>query len=88
MILSDIGQYVQQHQQVTLNQISQHFNVQPDAVRGMLEIWINKGKIFQQMATPSCGSTCQQCDTASTEIYVWGKQDRHSPVDYCQTRHQ
>lgn len=72
MILSDIGRYVQEHHQVSLKQIAVHFNAQPDAVRGMLEIWVNKGKISRQMATASCGSTCQQCDTGNTEIYVWG----------------
>jgi len=72
MILSDISRYVQEHQQVTLSQIALHFNAQPDAVRGMLDIWVRKGKISRQQATSSCGSSCHQCDTASTEIYTWG----------------
>jgi hypothetical protein len=83
MILSDIGRYVQAHHQVTLNQIAVHFNAQPDAVRGMLEIWVNKGKISRQMATTSCGSTCQQCDTALTEIYIWGATTGGLYVDRC-----
>ena len=72
MILSEIGRYVQEHQQVTLNQIALHCEAQPEAVRGMLDIWIKKGKITRQQATASCGSTCQQCDSSSTEIYIWG----------------
>jgi len=84
MILSDIGRYVQEHQQVSLNQIALHFNAQPEAVRGMLDIWVRKGKIVRQQATASCGSTCQQCDTASTEIYIWGEAVAQQPVSHCQ----
>ena len=87
MILADIGRYVQEHQQVTLNQIALHFNAQPDAVRGMLKIWVNKGKISRQMATASCGSSCQQCDTASTEIYIWGMATDQVPTEQCPTQY-
>lgn len=84
MILADIGHYVRERQQVTLSQIAQHFGAQPDAVRGMLEIWIGKGKISRQLATASCGSTCQQCDTNSTEIYIWDAKNSPLYVEQCQ----
>jgi hypothetical protein len=83
MILSDIGHYVKEHQQVTLSQIALHFNAKPDAVRGILDIWVRKGKISRQSATASCGSTCQQCDIASTEIYIWGSAVDESYADQC-----
>jgi len=82
MILSDIGRYVQEQKQVTLSQVALHFNAQPDAVRGMLDIWVKKGKITRQQATASCGSTCQQCDTDSTEIYIWGQ--INTQIEQCQ----
>jgi len=71
MILSDIRNYMQQHGQVSLADIALHFDVEPDAVRGMLDIWIRKGKVHRRSATSSCGTSCSQCDTAATEIYVW-----------------
>ena len=83
MILSDIGHYVKEHQQVTLSQIALHFNAKPDAVRGILDIWVKKGKISRQSATASCGSTCQQCDTASTEIYIWGTTSDNAHSNQC-----
>jgi len=85
MILSDIGHYVQEHRQVTLSQISLHFNAQPDAVRGMLETWIKKGKISRQMATASCGETCQQCDAVHTEIYSWNTGLEVTLIERCPT---
>ncbi|MCW8963725.1 MAG: FeoC-like transcriptional regulator [Gammaproteobacteria bacterium] len=86
MILSDIGSYVQERRQVTLNQIAYHFNAQPDAMRGMLEVWIRKGKISRQMATASCGESCQQCGTADTEIYIWGLATDQFSTGQCPTQ--
>lgn len=72
MILADIRDYLRQRGQATLSDIALHFDADPDAVRGMLEIWVRKGKVRKQLATQSCGSSCSQCDPARTEIYSWG----------------
>lgn len=66
---------MQQHGQVSLSDIALHFDIEPDAVRGMLDIWIKKGKVHRRSATSSCGTSCSQCDTAATEIYVWESSD-------------
>lgn len=71
MILSDIRKYLQDRGQSSLADIAVHFDVEPDAVRGMLDIWIKKGNLSRRSATTSCGTSCSQCDTAATEIYVW-----------------
>lgn len=72
MILSDIRNYIQKRGQVSLADIAQHFDSEPDALRGMLDIWIRKGMVCRCSATRCCGTKCSQCDTATTEIYVWG----------------
>lgn len=71
MILSEVGNYVKSRQRVSLEDISRHFNAQSDAARAMLDLWIKKGRIQRHTATTSCGSSCQQCSPASTEIYIW-----------------
>ena len=71
MILSDIGKYLQDRGQSSLADIALHFDIEPEAARGMLDIWIRKGKLQRRSATSSCGTSCSQCDTAATEIYVW-----------------
>jgi putative ferrous iron transport protein C len=80
MILADIRDYLERRGQATLADIALHFDAEPDAVRGMLDIWIRKGKVHKKMATASCGSSCSQCDSAATEIYVWGQQQAIKPV--------
>ena len=71
MILSDIKHYLQQRGQATLADISTHFETSADAMRGMPETWVRKGRINRHLANASCGSSCSKCNPASTEIYEW-----------------
>jgi len=80
MILSDIKRYLQQRQQATLADIALHFDIEPDAARGMLEQWIRKGKVERHSAQASCGSSCTKCDPASTELYLWCDGSKHPPA--------
>ncbi|VAW50160.1 hypothetical protein MNBD_GAMMA06-1711 [hydrothermal vent metagenome] len=71
MILSQVRDYLKKRGQCTLSDIALHFDTDANAVRGMLEIWIKKGKVEKQSATASCGTSCQSCDPAATEVYTW-----------------
>jgi len=71
MILSNIRDYLKQRGQCTLSDIALHFDTDADAVRGMLEVWIRKGKVKKRSATDSCGTSCQSCDPAAIEVYSW-----------------
>jgi hypothetical protein len=71
MILADIRDYLKQRGFCTLSDIALHFDSNADAVRGMLEVWIRKGKVEKRLATDSCGTSCQSCDPATTEVYCW-----------------
>lgn len=86
MILSDIKRYLMERQCATLSDIALHFDSEPDAVRGMLEHWVRKGKVRKSLVTASCGSSCDKCDTATTELYEWitaGSSDKHEqPVTF------
>lgn len=77
MILSNIRDYLKQRGQCTLSDIALHFDTDADAVRGMLEVWIRKGKVQKRSATDSCGTSCQSCDPAATEVYSWREDDDH-----------
>jgi hypothetical protein len=72
-MLSDIRTYLQERGQASLSDIARHLDVTPEVARGMLELWLKKGRVHRMAATPSCGSSCSQCDPSTTEIYVWGK---------------
>jgi predicted ArsR family transcriptional regulator len=70
MILSDLKHYLAQHGQVTLRDIATHFDVEPDAMRGMLSPWMHKGKVRKVPPRPMCAGCCQ-CDPAFIEVYEW-----------------
>lgn len=76
MILSDLRDYLRQRGQASLQDMALHFDADPEALRGMLEHWIRKGKVTRQTAKASCGDSCTQCDPATVEIYVWGRQQQ------------
>ena len=71
MILSHIRHYLEQRGQATLFDIANHFNSDQDAVRGMLETWVRKGKVRRHLANSACGSSCTKCTPGTTEIYEW-----------------
>lgn len=71
MILSDLRNYMQEKRRVTLNDLVLHFKVDANALRGMLNKWINKGKVKQSPVGTNCGTSCCKCDPLLTEIYEW-----------------
>ncbi len=71
MILSRIRNYLQEKQRVTLNDLVIHFNIDANALRGMLGKWISKGKVRQLPVNASCGTGCCKCDPTLTELYEW-----------------
>lgn len=71
MILSELKSYLQQQKRVSLNDLAIHFDIDADALRGMLGKWIGKGKVRQLPLNSSCGSSCCKCDPALTELYEW-----------------
>lgn len=71
MILSDLRSYIKEQRRIALADLVAHFNIEADALRGMLDKWIGKGKIRKLPLTSSCGTSCCQCDSALTEIYEW-----------------
>ena len=73
MILSEVRDYLKQRGQCSLSDIALHFDTNADAVRGMLDVWIRKGKVKKSSATASCGTKCQSCDPAATEVYIWSE---------------
>ena len=71
MILSDLRVYLRQQRRIALADLVLHFNMDADALRGMLNLWISKGKVRKLPLSASCGTSCCQCDATLTEIYEW-----------------
>ena len=70
MILTELKSYLIKNNRATLTDISHHFDIAPDAVKGMLEHWIRKGKV-RQIEGSVCNKGCCQCNPANLEIYEW-----------------
>lgn len=71
MILSDIKKYLVQRKVATLGDVAVHFDIQPDAIRGMMEHWIQKGKVMKHNGQGTCSKGCGKCDSSHIEMYEW-----------------
>lgn len=74
MILSELKAFVKQRGEVSLTDIVNHFDSDPEAVRGMLEFWINKGKLKRIEAPEPCKDSCNCHLTEAGERYRWNPQ--------------
>jgi hypothetical protein len=71
MILSDIKRYFAERRMASLADLSVHFGVEPDAMRGMLEQWIRKGRLNKLPQGVACQGCCEACNSDKLEIYQW-----------------
>ncbi|AKH20145.1 FeoC-like transcriptional regulator [Sedimenticola thiotaurini] len=71
MILSELRDYLKTNQRAALIDLSHRFDADPDALRGMLDKWVAKGKVEKLPQGSPCGGGCCKCDPATTEIYEW-----------------
>ena len=84
MILADIKTYLRQRGQASLADLVLHFDSEPEALRGMLDLWVRKGRVRKVQLGGSCGG-CSECDPMAGETYQWSGDDA-VPVlgDRCQ----
>ncbi len=71
MVLSEIKVYLRKNRRVMLADIATHFDLEPDALRGMLQKWVSKGKVRKLAADTGCSTGCCKCDPATLEFYEW-----------------
>lgn len=71
MILSELRDYLRTRRRVALIDMSLHFGIDADALRGMLARWIAKGQVERLPVGTVCGKSCCHCDPRTTEIYAW-----------------
>jgi putative ferrous iron transport protein C len=72
MILSEIKRYLQERKHATLSDLAIHFDTEPEAMRGMLEQWIKKGRVSKFQTRTACKRGCSSCGCdAAPEVYSW-----------------
>jgi predicted ArsR family transcriptional regulator len=73
MVLSELRDYLVSSRRAALLDMAHRFDTNPDALRGMLEKLITKGRVRKMPAPEGCG----KCDGALMETYEWTG-DSHS----------
>ena len=71
MILAELRDYLKEHRRANLMDMAHRFDIDPDALRGMLQKWILKGQVVRLLPLGSCHSGCGKCDRALAEVYEW-----------------
>ncbi|MBN2906600.1 MAG: hypothetical protein JXJ18_07825 [Rhodobacteraceae bacterium] len=79
MLLSEIRSYCAQAGRVSLEQLSDRFDADPEAVRGMMDVLVNKGMVCcLTNPDPTCGKACSGCTMGcaslglmSDAVYEW-----------------
>ncbi len=75
MILNEIRQFLDQQGRASLEEIAHHVKADPGAVKGMLELWVRKGRVKKLSVSDLCGG-CKRCETV--DFYV--SEDRNGVV--------
>jgi hypothetical protein len=70
MLLTEVKGYLAARGRASLDDLATHFTVAPDAMRGLMDTWIAKGRARRVSDQLPCG-TCGKCESATTEIYEW-----------------
>jgi putative ferrous iron transport protein C len=70
MILSNIRGYLQANGNASLQNLANRFDIDPDALRGMLGQWVARGRVVCERPSGQCDGCCK-CDPSALEVYRW-----------------
>jgi len=71
MILSQVRDYLAKHKQAPLMDMAYRFEMEPEALRGMLNILERKGRIRQLPLDQACSDGCAKCAPQANLVYEW-----------------
>lgn len=69
MILFEIKNYISDKQRVSLQELSWHFQRDPELMQCMVSHWVRKGVITEAEKPAGCGTRCSQCQSEETIVY-------------------
>jgi putative ferrous iron transport protein C len=69
MIVSELHRYLAERRRAPLAEVAHRFEVDVDALRGMLALLERKGRV-RRLTPGACKSSgCTKCDPAAMEVY-------------------
>jgi putative ferrous iron transport protein C len=70
-MMADLKAYLSSHGRAPMAELVNHLHADPDAIRGMLDLYIRKGRVKRlESELGDCGG-CAKCDAFQLEIYEW-----------------
>lgn len=74
MLYQKLKDYIIEHPNVSLGELSSKFGLPSDQIQSLLMVWIEKGSLKKntpniECKTGSCG--CVKCAFSSFETYIW-----------------
>ena len=70
-MLIKLKKHLQNEGVVNMQDLNRRFSSDPEALRQMLGVWMQKGKVREIQRSDACGDKCQRCDPLLTELYEW-----------------
>lgn len=71
MILTQVRDYLKQKGQTPLRDMALEFGMDQEALRPIIEQWVEKGKVVKLPQGTSCGGGCNSCAPETIELYQW-----------------
>jgi hypothetical protein len=72
MILADLKAYLIEHRRADLTDLSARFEIDCEALRGMLDAWVARGRVRRLNSSgPNTCNTCCGCELTAPEVYEW-----------------
>lgn len=72
-MLLQLRDYLVKEQVASLEQIARFFQVDTTALEPMLDVWISRGVIHQEVKKVACGTACTGCDYPPAIYYCYLK---------------
>lgn len=70
-MLIELMRTLQQHHRSSSIDLAHALDSTPEAVEGMLERLVLKGKVKRLPAGTACGGGCNKCDITQVKLYEW-----------------
>ena len=80
MILIEIQRYLSEQGRVSLAQMELHFRIDADALRGIIEQLVRKGRV-RKLPIPEHCHGCTECSTECIQFYEWASSSPDIALD-------
>ncbi|MCE0495005.1 FeoC-like transcriptional regulator [Vibrio salinus] len=70
MSLSELRDYAAERGDITLKELSVHFNLSPGHIQNMMSVWIRKGVFSENKPQSKCSSCSCECAEGETVYHL------------------